>query len=89
MTRPNRHITSFKPKTLSKHQLKTEPQLNESQILQRAAKLFRGDRASAEAWFAAPCRALNGLTPREVAANIKGAKRVEQLLGRLENGVFS
>jgi len=60
-----------------------------TQLFERATTLFDHDTASAAAWFLAPCRALGGATPLAVSETEVGAAHVEQLLGRLEHGVFS
>lgn len=58
-------------------------------VLERAERLFEGDRPAALAWLGAPHRALGGETPLEVARTEVGAREVEELIGRLEHGVFS
>ena len=60
-----------------------------AQLFQQAVELWDGNAASATAWFQGPCRALGGRTPLETAETEVGAVEVEQLLGRLEHGVFS
>jgi len=60
-----------------------------AQVFERAADLLQGDRVSAMAWFLGPCRALGGETPLTVAGTEIGTAQVDQLLGRLEHGVFS
>jgi putative toxin-antitoxin system antitoxin component (TIGR02293 family) len=48
------------------------------------------DTAKAERWFRKPNRALGKRTPLDVALNdSQGAATVEQILGRIEHGVFS
>jgi putative toxin-antitoxin system antitoxin component (TIGR02293 family) len=60
-----------------------------AQLFDRTTKLMDDDTAAATAWFLAPCRALNEETPLVVVETEIGAAHVEQLLGRLEHGVFS
>ena len=60
-----------------------------AQLFQQAVELWDGNTASAAAWFQGSCRALGGRTPLESAETEVGAAEVEQLLGRLEHGVFS
>jgi len=60
-----------------------------AQLFQRATALLQGSTASAAAWFQGPCRALGGHTPLAIVETEIGAAEVEQLLGRLEHGVFS
>jgi putative toxin-antitoxin system antitoxin component (TIGR02293 family) len=59
------------------------------QIFEQATGLLQGDAASASAWFQGPCRGLGGQSPLSAAETELGAAEVEQLLGRLEYGVFS
>jgi putative toxin-antitoxin system antitoxin component (TIGR02293 family) len=63
--------------------------LRASRVFGAALALFEGDLAAARAWFSAPAPALGGRTPREVASSELGAREVENLIGRLEHGVFS
>lgn len=60
-----------------------------AQLFERATDLLQGDANSAKSWFLGPCRAFGGETPLAVAETEIGAAEVEQLLGRLEYGVFS
>jgi putative toxin-antitoxin system antitoxin component (TIGR02293 family) len=60
-----------------------------AQLFERATVLLQGNSSSAAAWFLGPCRALGGQSPLSVAETEIGAAQVEQLLGRLEHGVFS
>lgn len=68
---------------------------DESERVLRIASLF--DRASqvlhkqdrVQRWFKSPQKALGGKTPLEYADTEPGAREVEDLLGRLEHGVFS
>lgn len=47
------------------------------------------DDGAALRWLRSPQRALSGAVPLERAATDAGAREVEQLLGRLEHGVYS
>jgi putative toxin-antitoxin system antitoxin component (TIGR02293 family) len=60
-----------------------------SRIVARAADLFEGDQAAARRWLTAPRPVLGGVTPLEAARTEVGAREVEQLIERLEDGVFS
>ena len=51
--------------------------------------LYEGDEVSARAWLTKPARALDGATPLDHAATEAGAREVEQLIGRLEHGVYT
>ena len=48
-----------------------------------------GDQERARAWFKEPKKALGMKTPLQYADTEPGAREVENLLGRLEYGVFS
>ena len=48
-----------------------------------------GDQERAEAWLKKPNKALGMKTPLQYAETEPGAREVENLLGRLEHGVFS
>lgn len=60
-----------------------------SLLIAQTFELFEGDEIAGLQWFTNPNRALGGLTPIEVAATETGTREVENLIGRLENGVFS
>lgn len=62
--------------------------LRASRVLGKALELFEGDAEAARAWLSTPAPALGGRTPREVASTEVGAREVEDLAGRLEDGVF-
>ena len=58
-------------------------------VFERAFGLFDGDRKQAVEWLLQPKKALNGETPLAYARTSLGAREVENLIGRLEHGVFS
>ena len=60
-----------------------------SRLLSLAVGLFEGNKEKAFRWFGNPNRALGDLTPLEMAATETGSREVENLIGRLEHGVFS
>ena len=60
-----------------------------SRLLAFALELFEGDTEKAAHWFVQPNRALGDVSPLEMAATETGAREVENLIGRLEHGVFS
>lgn len=60
-----------------------------SRLLALANELFEGNREKAFRWFRMPNRAFGNLSPLEMAATETGAREVENLIGRLEHGVFS
>jgi putative toxin-antitoxin system antitoxin component (TIGR02293 family) len=47
------------------------------------------DEAAAVRWLRSPQRALGEVKPLDLASTDAGAREVEQLLGRLEHGVFT
>lgn len=59
-----------------------------SRVYGKALALFEGDLDAARAWLSAPAPALANRAPVEVAATDVGAREVENLIGRLEHGVF-
>lgn len=60
-----------------------------SAIFDRALDLFEGDADAARQWLQTPQPALAGETPLALASTDIGARQVENLIGRLEHGVFS
>jgi putative toxin-antitoxin system antitoxin component (TIGR02293 family) len=58
-------------------------------VFESAVKLFEGDVDAARTWLQSPARAFGGDTPLAVAETEIGAREVEDLVGRLEHGVFS
>lgn len=58
-------------------------------LYEKAADLFGGDVAGARQWMSQPKKALGGESPLEYAGTEIGAREVENLIGRLEHGVFS
>ena len=57
-------------------------------LLDRATQGLEGREAACQ-WLKSPKRALGGRTPLEYADTEPGAREVEDLLTRLEDGVFS
>jgi putative toxin-antitoxin system antitoxin component (TIGR02293 family) len=60
-----------------------------SSIFEKAVELFEGDVPSAVNWLASPKRAFENQSPLQYARTEVGAREVENLIGRLEHGVFS
>jgi putative toxin-antitoxin system antitoxin component (TIGR02293 family) len=58
-------------------------------LFAKATELFEGNSPAASAWFQQPVEGLGGCTPLEMAETEVGAREVEELIGRLEHGVFS
>jgi len=57
-------------------------------LLDRAVAVL-GSLETARAWLRAPCPALGGKAPLAYADTEPGAREVEDVLGRIEHGVFS
>ena len=60
-----------------------------SRIFDLAVDLFEGNVPAARHWCESPQRGLGGETPLDFASTEVGAREVENLIGRLEYGVFS
>jgi putative toxin-antitoxin system antitoxin component (TIGR02293 family) len=89
-------LVQIKPRTLARRReskrLTTEESdrlLRASRVFGKALALFEGDLDAARSWFSAPAPALANRSPQDVAATELGAREVENLIGRLEHGVFS
>jgi putative toxin-antitoxin system antitoxin component (TIGR02293 family) len=67
----------------------SERLLRISVVFERAVELFDGDVASAVQWLTTSKKALNGKTPLKYSRTEPGAREVENLIGRVEHGVFS
>ena len=76
-------------KTRRLSQEESDRLLRAARIFGRARDLFEGDLEAARRWAATPSPALGGATPLEFAGTEIGAREVENLIGRLEHGVFS
>jgi len=53
-----------------------------------AVALFGGDEVTARAWLKRPALSLGGRSPLDFAETEVGAREVEDLIGRLEHGVY-
>lgn len=60
-----------------------------SELFTKAVHLFAGDHDRARRWLETPQRGLGRVTPLEMAATEVGAREVENLIGRIEHGVFT
>jgi putative toxin-antitoxin system antitoxin component (TIGR02293 family) len=83
------------PRTLVRRKQSRRLSRDESERLDRLARLFTqavelfsGRRDSAVAWMLRPCRALGGVAPLVMAETEVGCRAVEDVIGRLEEGVF-
>lgn len=81
--------------TLSRRRAKKQVlDRDHSDRLMRYARLYWmavdyfGEPATARDWLARPARGLGGHSPLEFAETEMGAREVEDLIGRLEHGVY-
>ena len=58
-------------------------------IFEQAVELFEGDSDAARLWLTTPSPELGGAPPLEFARTEIGAREVEDLIGRLQYGVFT
>lgn len=63
--------------------------LRAARLLGKAIALFEGDNEAANRWLRAPQTAFGGTTPLQMAKSEVGAREVETLIDRLEQGVYS
>ena len=67
----------------------SEKLLRLSHVFEQAVSLYEGDVKAAVAWLRSPKRALSYNPPLTYARTEIGARQVEDLIGRLEQGVFA
>jgi len=67
----------------------SERLLRVSNIFEKAVELFEGDADAAVLWLTTPKKALNGQQPLQYSRTEPGAREVENLIGRVEHGVFA
>ena len=60
-----------------------------SRLLAQTFELFEGNMEAGLIWFQSPNRALGGQSPLQAATTETGTREVENLIGRLEHGVFT
>jgi putative toxin-antitoxin system antitoxin component (TIGR02293 family) len=88
-------VAHIATRTLSRRKKEGHLDTDESERLFRIGALFDraaevlGGKEVAREWFKTPLRALGGQSPLEYADTEPGAREVEDLLGRVEHGVFS
>jgi putative toxin-antitoxin system antitoxin component (TIGR02293 family) len=89
-------LSGISARTLARRQSSKRLSAEESErvlrfamIFEKAATLFEGDFAEAREWLRQPKKALAGQSPLEYATTELGAREVENLIGRIEHGVFS
>ncbi|MBI2713435.1 MAG: DUF2384 domain-containing protein [Rhizobiales bacterium] len=66
----------------------TDKALRLGRIARQAARVF-GDPTKAHRWLRKPKRALNGETPVAFLASEEGARKVEEMLHRIDHGIFA
>jgi len=88
-------LIQINPRTLARRRSEGRLASDESDRLVRASRLFgktlalfEGDAGAAREWLAAKAPALGGQTPLSAAQTETGAREVENLIGKLEHGVF-
>ena len=67
----------------------SERLLRIANLFEKCVELFEGDAAAAVNWLTTPKKALRNDAPLTAARTEFGAREVEDLIGRLEHGVFS
>jgi len=89
-------IVGIPPRTLARRKSsgrltsdESEKLLRLSSVFEQAVDLFEGDEANARQWLTTPKKALADQTPLAYSRTELGAREVENLIGRLEHGVFS
>lgn len=89
-------IIQVAPRTLTRRKATGRFRPDESDRLLRASRvygetldLFEGDPDAAQKWLKSPKGVLKDKTPLELAVTEVGAREVEDLIGRLERGVFA
>ena len=60
-----------------------------SRIFDGSVRLYDGDKVAALTWLRSPAMALGDRKPLEFARTEVGGREVEDLIGRLEHGVFT
>lgn len=58
-------------------------------LLQQVSDMMQQDTDRAKVWFETKMDIFGGETPMQHAKTEKGAREVEDLIGRIRNGVFS
>jgi putative toxin-antitoxin system antitoxin component (TIGR02293 family) len=88
-------VAGIAPRTLARRRTagkftwdESERLLRISRVFESAVELFEGDVPAAAKWLNTPQRSLSGRTPLAYSRTEVGAGEVEDLIGRLEHGVF-
>lgn len=61
----------------------------DERLLALSIRLFSGDEERAVRWLTTPQRFFGGVSPLEISKTDAGFRDVENLIGRLEHGVFT
>ena len=90
------HLVQIAPRTLARRKKEGTLKSDESERVDRidriyrlATELFEGKKAEAVKWLKEPNRGLANRPPLDFSRTEIGAREVENLIGRLEHGVFS
>jgi putative toxin-antitoxin system antitoxin component (TIGR02293 family) len=67
----------------------SERLLRISNIFEKAVELFEGDADAAIDWLTTPKKVFNGQPPLQYSRTEPGAREVENLIGRVDHGVFA
>ncbi len=67
----------------------SERLLRVANLFEKCVDLFEGDVKASVNWLTSPKKALNGQTPLLYARTELGAREVEDLIGRLDHGIYS
>ena len=87
-------VVGIVPRTLLRRKQAGKLQRDESERVVRLQRLFEKalevfeDRAAVQSWFISPQLALGEKTPLDYSDTELGAREVENLLSRIEHGVF-
>jgi putative toxin-antitoxin system antitoxin component (TIGR02293 family) len=87
-------IVNIEPRTLTRRKIEGRFKPTESERVLRLVQLYKravevlGDPETAKTWFSSPVKGLGYKTPLDFADTEPGAHEVENLLGRIEDGVF-
>lgn len=88
-------VIHLPPRTVARRKKEQKLQADESDRLVRLARLAAqgadvlGDKEKAATWLRRPNRALGGKIPLELLDSDIGVRQVEEVLGRIEHGVYS
>ncbi len=89
-------ILGISPRTLTRRKVEKKLSKSESdrlvsvsRMLEKATELFENDKVKSKQWLYSPNRGLGGRTPLQMAQTETGLREVENLILRLEHGVFS